>query len=463
MIFSYRPQKEGHLRRRDRVRRCARWGSPVLLMLIAGASLARSQERLLPIRLGKAYFFPSLTVSHGWDNNVEHLSDEDPFIGPVPSGIGDIQPILRFELPYRRSLMQLIYRGDFRTYSADILKNAGGMSHFVEFTGQFHAGRRLQMQVGARYVDSITSMLTSVPGGEYQYGTQPVTAEEGQLALTYELGATQAVEVGALQASTRFESSATADLFTNYETKNLYFRYVLDSGPQNQIFLSLQRQIIQQTVVDPLLQAEEYRIRSVGTGFRRSTGRGLSSQILVAYASTDFAEEFWTPFHGMTWEGEVNLAPSQQTQLQVRLRRAPLVSFFNVSAYYLNEAVELSFNRALSRILALQLVVGLQRNTFAEPIVVTLDTPGGDLDHDSDGLIDAYENLLPSEGETREDRYTNASLVLVWHASRSMDFSVGYRHQQSRSNVEAEGPSSTYHIYDFESRGFVVSAIVGWQ
>jgi len=404
-----------------------------------------------------------VTVSHGWDTNVQRLSDEDPFLGPVPSGIGDIQPILRFELPYRKSLMQLIYRGDFRTYSAEILKNAGGMSHFVELTGQFHVGRRLQVQVAARYVDAITSMLTTVPGGEYQYGTQPLIAEEGQLALAYELGATHSVEAGAFQAKTRFETSATADLFTDYGTNNLYFRYVLDSGPQNQIFLSLDRQIIQQTGVDPRLQPEEYRIRSVGAGFRRFTGRDLSSQIRVGYSTTQFTEGLWTPFRGITWEGEVNLAPSPRTQLQVLLRRAPLVSFFNVSAYYLNEMVQLNFNRALTRVLALRLAVGLQRNTFAEPIEVTLDTPGGDLDHDSNGLIDGFENLLPSEGEIREDRLTDATLMLVWHASRWMDFSVGYRHQQSRSNVEAEGPDSNYHIYDFESRGLVVSAIVGWQ
>jgi hypothetical protein len=428
-----------------------------------GVSLGRAQERLLPIRLGQVYFFPSVTVSHGWDNNVQHLSDEDPYIGPVPSGVGDIQPILRFELPFRKSLVQLTYRGDFRTYSADILKDAGGMSHFVNFTGQFQAGRRLQVQVAARYIDSITSLLSVAPGGEYQYGTQPLTGEEAQLGLTYQLGATQSVEVGALRAYTQFETGATSSFFTDNGIKNLYLRYVLDSGPMNQVFLSLDRQVITQTGVDTQLQPDEYRIRSLGAGYRRFTGRDLSSQIRVAYATTEFTEGLWTPFRGITWEGEVNLAPSPQTQLQVRLRRAPLVSFFNVSAYYVNEAVELNFNRALSRIVALRLSVGLQRNTFAEPIVVTLDAPGGDLDHDNDGMIDAYEYLLPSDGEIRQDRLTNASLLMIWHASRSMDFSVGYRHQQSRSNVEAVGPSSNYHIYDFESRGLVVSAIVGWQ
>ena len=462
-MAGYRPKEEGNLNRRYRIPRCARWALTAALMTVAGKALAQEQERLLPIQLGRVNFLPSVTVSHGWDSNVERLSDGDPFVGPIASGIGDIQPLLRFDLPYRKSLLRLVYRGDYRTYSADILKNSGGMSNFLDFTGLFKAGQQLQINVAASYVDSITSLLTVAPGGEYQYGTQPLTAKEARAGFAYQIGVSQSVEAGALKAETQFEPSATSALFTDYAVESLFFRYVLDSGPQNQIYLSLDRQNVQQNGVDTLLQPEDYRVRSVGVGFRRVTGRDLSSEVRVAYTSSDFAEGLWTPFQGITAEGEINLAPSPQTQLQLRLRRAPLVSFFNVSAYYLNEAVEFNLNRALGRRLLLRFLVGVQRNTFSEPIQVVLRTSGGELDQDNDGLIDAYENLLPSQGDMREDRLMNASLTAVWHVSRAMDFSVGYRHQQARSNVEAVGIDSNYHIYDYESKGFFLSAILGWQ
>ncbi|MCI0567252.1 MAG: outer membrane beta-barrel protein [Acidobacteria bacterium] len=409
----------------------------------------------MPIRWGRVYFFPSVTISHGWEDNVQRLSEEAPVLGPIESGVGDVQPLLRFELPYRKSLLRLVYRGDFRTYSADILKDAGGMSHFVDFESHFEVGQRMRIDAAVRYADTITAMLASAPGGEYQYGTQPVEAKEARLGTAVDLGWTQSLEFGAVRGEAEFQPSITSRVFTDNSFQNLYFRYVLESGPQNQIYLSWDRQDVQQNQdgLNSLVQPGEYRVRSVGAGFRRTTGKDLSSEIRVAYSTTDFTEGIYTPFQGVTLEGVVNLAPSPQTQLQLRLRRAPQVSFFNVSSYYLNEAIDLNFNRALGRMLALRLALGSQRNTYSDPILVLPN-------------LDGY--LQPSAGEIRQDRITNASLIIFWHASRSMDLSLGYGHQQARSNVEAQGVDSLgqtydYHIYDFENHGLILSATLGWQ
>jgi putative beta-barrel porin BBP2 len=454
-MIAYRSQEVGHLVRSGPLLRCARWALPVMLVMFADRPLVWGQERLVPIRWGRVYFLPSVTISHGWEDNVERLSEEDPLLGPVASGVGDVQPVLRFELPYRKSLLRLVYRGDFRTYSADILKEAGGMSHFLEFESHFEVGQRMRIDAGARYADTITAMLSTAPGGEYQYGTQPVEAKEARLGMAVDLGSTQSVEFGAARAESEFLPSATSAAFSDNSLQNLYFRYVLSSGPQNQIYVSWDRQDVQQnqTGLTSIVQPEEYRIQSVGAGFRRTTGKDLSSEIRVAYSTSDFTGGIYTPFQGLTVEGVINLAPSPQTQLQLKLRRAPLVSFFNVSAYYVNDAIELNFNRALGRMLALRLAVGIQRNTYSDPILAT-------------PIYDGY--LLPSAGEIRQDRITNATLGIFWHASRSMDLMLGYGHQQARTNIEARGVNSLgqtydYHIYDFENHGLILSAILGWQ
>ena len=426
-----------------------------MLLMLADRPLVWGQERLVPIRWGRVYFLPSVTITHGWEDNVERLSEEDPLLGPIASGVGDIQPLLRFELPYRKSLFRLVYRGDYRTYSADILKEAGGMSNFLDFEGHFEVGQRMRIDAAARYADTITAMLGTAPGGEYQYGTQPVEAKEARLGTAVDLGSTQSLEFGGARVEAEFLPSATSGAFTDNSLQNLYFRYVLKSGPQNQIYVSWDRQDVQQnwSGLNSVLQPDEYRIQSVGAGFRRTTGRDLSSEIRVAYSTSDFTGGIYTPFRGLTLEGVVNLAPSPQTQLQLKLRRAPLVSFFNVSAYYVNEGIELNFNRALGRMLALRLALGNQRNTYSDPILAT-------------PIYDAY--LLPSAGDIREDRITNATLGIFWHASRSMDLMLGYGHQQARTNIEAQGVDSDgqtyhYHIYDFENHGLILSAILGWQ
>jgi hypothetical protein len=289
-----------------------------------------------------------------------------------------------------------------------------------------------------------------------------VISEEAHFSAGVQLGPTQSVEMGILQSKSSFDQGITASRFTDYGFQNLFFRYVLDSGPQNQVYLSLDRQhVTQQSNSD--LQPDDYRIRSVGAGYRRVTSLDLTSEFRIAYTQTEFTEGLWTPFQGLTLEGDVNVAPSPQSQLHFRVRRAPQVSFFNVSAYYINEAASIEVNRALGRMLGVRFLMDVQENTFSEPILVTLPAPGGDLDKDQDGLIDAYENLLPSEGEVRDDRVVTASLVLLWHATRYMDFSAGYRHQQLRSNVISTGKNGDYHLYDYDSHAFVLSLILGWR
>lgn len=421
-------------------------------MVAAGASQLRAQERLLPIRMGRLQFYPSLGISVAREDNVEKLNENDPLIGPVNSGIRALGPQLRFDLPFTRSYTRLVYRGDFREYSADLLKNLGGASHFLNFTGHFEVGRLMRIDVADHYVDGITGLLNSVPGGEFRYATQPLKANDVQLQMAFQLGPIQSLEVGGLRGVTHFEESPTASFFYDFESQNWFARYVFNSGAGNEIYASLDNQKTKQNQGEGSFLNSEYETRSVGAGYRRASSRDLSSEVRVAYSSTDFTEGFGTPYRGITFEGDLNAALASGSLLQVRFRRAPLVSFFNVSAYYLNEMGEVGYTHSLSRTVVLSALANFQYNVYSEEVAVS--------DPEFDGVFDY---LSPSEGERRRDKVYTAALNVTWRLGRAVDVTAGYRVQKSRSNIVAQNLGAEYDIYDYDSHGIIFATVIGWQ
>ncbi|HEU5182610.1 MAG TPA: outer membrane beta-barrel protein [Candidatus Polarisedimenticolia bacterium] len=419
-----------------------------VLGVALGASQAGAQERLLPIRLGRIEFFPSLGISAAHEDNVEKLNEDDPLVGPVDSGIRALSPQLRFELPFTRSITKLIYRGDFRQYSADILKDLGGASHFLNLTGHFEVGRLMKIDVADSYVDGITGLLNSVPGGEYRYATQPLTSNDISLQLAFQLGAIHSVELGGSSTRTQFEESSTSDFFSDFESQRLFARYVLDSGAGNSLYGYFDIQGVQQDRAWAGQLKSEYETRSLGAGYRRATSRELSSEVRVSYSHTDFTEGFGTPFRGITFEGDLAAALASGSLIQIRFRRAPQVSFFNVSPYYVNEGGEVVYTHALGRTVVLATLVNFQYNVYSETVVAI------------DGIFDY---LAPSEGMRRRDKIWTGALNLTWKLSRAVDLTAGYRFQNSDSNIVAQTAGVQYAVYSYDSHGIILATIIGWQ
>ena len=427
-----------------------------ILAVVSGASQVSAQERLLPIRLGRVQFFPSLGISAAREDNVEKLNEDDPIIGPVNSGIRVLNPQLRFELPFNRSVARLVYRGDFREYSADLLKDLGGASHFLSFMGHFEVGRMMTIEVGDRYVDGITGLLNSVPGGEYRYTTQPLESNEMQFMMAFRLGPIQSVELGGANSKTHFlesqnSSNPAETFFYDFEAQSWFAHYVFDSGAGNSIYASLDDQNIRQDQGTGFLNSE-YRTRSLGVGYRRATSREMTSEVKVSYSSTDFIEGFGTPFSGVTFEGDLNAALASGSLLQVRFRRAPLVSFFNVSAYYLNEMGEVTYSHGLSRTVILSAQTNFQYNVYSEEVHVS-----------EPGLDGTFDYLTPSEGERRRDKIWTATLNVVWKLNRAVDLTAGYRVQKAHSNIVADTQGTLYDIYSYDSHGIILATVIGWQ
>ena len=421
--------------------------------MASGASQVSAQERLLPIRLGRVQFFPSLGISAEQQDNVEKLNEDDPIVGPVNSGIRVLSPQLRFELPLARSRARLAYRGDFREYSADILKDLGGASHYLEFMGHFEVGRMMRIDVGDRYLDGITGLLNTAPGGEYRYTTQPIESNDLRLAMAFRLGPIQSIELGGSNGKSHFlntqSSDPTATFFYDFESQSWFAHYVFDSGAGSSIYASVDNQDIRQ---EQELVNNEYRTRSLGVGYRRATTRDLSSEVRISYSHTDFLEGFGTPFRGLTYEGDLNAALSSGNLLQVRFRRAPQLSFFNVSAYYLNEMGEVAYMHPLGRTVILAAQVNFQYNVYSEEVHVS-----------EPGLNGAFDYLAPSEGERRRDKIWTTALTVTWKLNRSVDLTAGYRGQKARSNIVADTLGTLYDIYSYDSHGIILATVIGWQ
>jgi hypothetical protein len=407
-------------------------------------------------------------VATAWEDNVERVNENDPIVPPVPSQIRGIRPVLKFELPLQeKNFVGLGYRGDFRSYSAQEFKNLGGMSHFLDFTGHFETPSRFRLDAEQHFIDGIAELLNTAPGGEFRYGTQSLRTRESKLVIAWDVGPVQSIELGGDRSTTRFDRGPTSSFFFDYRSQNYFLHYVFSGGVQSKLFFSAEVQEVEQGRTNLLLQPDDYRTRSVGVGFRRANNRDLSSELRVAYSGTDFKGGEGTPFRGVTLEGDLNLQLGVTSQMQVKLRRSPQASFFNVSAYYINESMELNYRHALGRSLGVQLFLGAQRNTFSEPVHVFVESAQeAELDKNPmDGIIDAYFYLVPSAGERRRDRINGAGLTVIWHASRALDLSAGYRFQQSHSNIVGLNSLSgnPYNIYEYESEGINVAAIVGWQ
>jgi len=438
----HRPPGEAFLIRRPRALTCLRRLSGVLMVMAAGVPVAIGQERLLPIRLGRFLFSPSLVVSNSWENNVERVNEDQEPLGPIDSEVTAIRPILRFDFPYEKSFARLVYRGDFREYSAAALSDLGGASHLLEFVGHFEAARVFRLDVEEHYLNGITGLLNEAPGGEFRYVTQPLETWETRLAMDFDLSPTHSLEIGGIRSDTTFEQSATSEFFQNLSTRSLFLRYVLDRGPASEIYGSAEMQSVQQEG-DLLFRPADYRVRSLGVGFRRATSKDLSSEAEVSYSATKFTEGSGTPFRGLTLDAQLVLSPAPGNVMQVRLRRAPLPSFFDVSPYYLNEAVEVEYMRPLGRAFGLQVLLGVRRNRYSDPV-------------SGAGI------LSPSKGERREDFITGGTVSLGWHVNRAAAVSLAYRAVKSRSNIVAEGADGPYDIYDNRSDGVVLTVTGGW-
>src|SRR5258706_10636942 len=112
-------------------------------------------------------------------------------------------------------------------------------------------------------------------------------------------------------------------------------------------------------------------------------------------------------------EGTIASRLSDRTELSFNFRRAPLQSFFNVNVYYLNQEARFAFRHEISRRIHVGLEGVYEANAYPQAVRVRVNGPE-EAQFDTspqDGILDAYVNLVPSEGKRRRDRIRGGGLT----------------------------------------------------
>ncbi len=443
-------------------RGCARWGKgrrlsvglgTLLLATWCATTAANGQEeKLLPIQLGPIFFMPSVSVAVRHDDNVERVNHNDPLTGgEIPSFIREFRPELRFEAPFRFSMVQLGYRGVRKEYSAPELQDADGWTHYLSFVGKFQMTPGFRLEVDDHVVDGVTEFLNVIPGGELRYTTRPVRANQGTATMIFDSVGTRSIEVGGTRNASHFDSVSVGSISEfDYLAQGYFGRYVLDTGAAQQLFFSLDYEHVTQSRGNTEQVPSDYRTRSAGIGFRRQMTPGQGSELKVGYGDTRFVNGTGTPLRGVTLEGTLYLQPGVTSKVQVKLRRDPQVSFFNVNGYYLNGMVMIDYHQELGRSLALEVLTLYNHNSYPEPV---------------DSSVDA--GLTPSEGVKRKDNLYQIIAGLAWRLGRTATFNLAYRLEEARSNIVAQALQDEtlihYKIYDYDSHSVQLSVAFGWQ
>jgi hypothetical protein len=460
-------------------------GISFLLILFVAPSVVFAQglgkeEELLPIQIGRFLLYPSADFIYEYDTNVRRTNENDPVFVPISSSVRNIRPGFRLEMPFERGSADLDYQAQFRDFADETLGNADGVSHVLDAYLQIRLTPILKMKAAQKLIRGVSELLEVDPGGELRFGTRPYVISATAATFSAEFTPIQSVEIGAIRNSTSFGGGSSNDSLYDLESKTLSSRYVITSSPENQYYLALNLQRVQQhRGAFSSLQPTDFERRYAGVGLRRLIAPDLISELWVAYERTRFTGDIQgVPFHGVSLEGELISQLTVTSQARLKLRRGPLQSFFNVNVYYLNEMLQLTFEQKLGLRLAARFQGGYQRNAYPEAVRIAVSGPEEQaLDGDGNGVIDGYEYLLPSEGVKRKDTVRNQSFELLYDFMRGLRLALGVHRDSARSNIRAVGctdPSFgssncpvaekiVYDLFDYDNTGVTASLTLGWK
>lgn len=450
-----------------------RWGSRILtgiaLVLLLGPGATRparaqaEEDPLEPLIWGKLQLYPSLLVSYESEDNVRRKDEADPVLGRIASGVRDVSPQIRLEVPLERTHWELSYHAQIRDYTAGELQDANGVSHFFDGSVSFPIAPSTRLELLEHYVRGRTELLEVDPGGELRFGTRPFVTQSSRAIVRVEAGPVQAIEAGAVVDSTRFEEEAGSDFLFDAKGNGLYALYSFATSPSNRLFVAVDYQEVKQDRGSFELEPTDYTRRSLGGGIRRQMTPSMTSEFRAAYSSSRFEDDREPPFRGATLEGSLNTQMGPRGGLSLKLRRTPRPSYFNTSAYYVNDSLQLQFRQRIGQRVGLQLEGTLQANKYPQAVRVAVSGPDeARFDEDGDGLLDPYEFLLLSDGTRRQDRLRSSSAILSVQLVRGVRLQVGYRRDRVDSNLRAELEGELYDPFDYTSRETTAAVVLGW-
>lgn len=413
--------------------------------------VARLSSQTPGLAWGPAIVRPTLTFNYGYDSNIFYASNDLDVEEPLASREAQIQPGLRFDLPFGESYLQGSYSAMYRNYATDEYTPTSQWSHFFELDGHIRAGARAYVNLRDRFVRGSSELREVDPGGELTFGDLPFRTHTPTVEAGVDFGARQGASVVWNYSSSQY-SETEGFAFAGYRGHGFQARYNYRMRPEASGYLYLGSDTMSQ---DRTEGAIDYTGKSAGLGYTQTIGRTVTTQFSAGYQTIDATGSVDSTYHGPTMSGSASWTVGDATRLNLGFRRVPYQSFYLNNAYYLNRGFNLEVLHQVSLSGYWRVVAGLDQNAYSDD----LDLTGLESFYcrdDGNGLV------CPSAGIKRRDKAWRAEVGFGANLSRVARWYLGYNWESRTSNIEAADTDGFGDPFAYDTNHFFFRIEVGW-
>ncbi|HKQ97355.1 MAG TPA: outer membrane beta-barrel protein [Candidatus Polarisedimenticolia bacterium] len=401
---------------------------------------------------GPATVRPTVIFNYGYTDNIFYASSDLSLETPLASREGQIQPGIRFDLPFGESYLQGGYSALYRNYSTDDYTPTSQWSHYFDLDGHLRAGARGYFNLRDRFVRGSQELREVDPGGELTFGDLPFRSHTPSVEAGVDFGLRQGMSI-----LWNYSSSQYSDIeglgFSNFRGHGFQARYNYKIRPEASGYLYYGTDTMVQTRDEGDLN---YDGTGVGLGYTQRVGRAITTQVAAGYQVLEATGVVDSSYHGPTATGSASWAVGDTTRLNLGVRRQPFQSFFLNNAYYLNRGVSLELMHQVSLSGYWRVMVGLDQNAYSDELDVTGFESLYCADDGNGGLV------CPSAGVRRRDRGWHTELGFGAQLSRVSRWYLGYNRDSRTSNLLAADADGFGDPFAYDTNRYFFRIEVGW-
>lgn len=400
---------------------------------------------------GPMTLHPTLVLNYGYDDNIFYESNDLSTANILASREGQIQPGVRFDMPFGESYLRGGYAALYRNYSTDQYTPTSQWSHYFDLDGKIRAGARIYFNLRDRFVRGTEELRVIDPGGELAFGDLPFRSHTPSVEAGVDLGARQSVSAVWSYNSSQFQESDEVGVF-NYRGYGLQARYNYKLSAESSAYLYYGADTMTQ-VRDT--EQVEYAGKGEGIGFTQVLSRAVTTSVTAGYQVLDASGAVESAYHGPTITGNASWLIGDATRLNFTIRRVPYQSFYLNNSYYLNRSFTVEAMHQVGLSSYWRLVGAYEQNRYSDPLNISGFESIYCRD-DGDGPI------CPSKGVVRRDTAWRAEAGFGVQISRIARWYVGYNWQSRSTNLLQADVQGFGDPFSYDVNRYFFRIEVGW-
>jgi hypothetical protein len=452
----------------SRRRACARPASRAALLLAlclfqpAAAQVLNTAGEGLPF--GHFTLFPSVAFELTHDSNIFYRSEDLPGLGVIGSGVLVVRPRLLVDMPLGESRIRWAYTPLYRGYTSDQINTPQHLSHYFDLEGTYKSPGALTISVKDHLVRESIQLQEVDRGGELTFGLTPYTTHAPEADFTMGLGARQGVSIRPGYTAVRFSDPGEASFF-DYTTKRLEGRYNHKLGPATTLYGFYKFESTDQRREQIFFGQVDLTSRTTGIGLQRTLSQAIVTTFSAGYESIRFNGGAGIDYSGPVLDLDATWQLNDITKIYTAVRRQPFQSFFVNNNYYLDKEASIRLTQQLGHRTYYDLGLTYLENVYSSPldISVTSETPGNLDVNPQNGLIDAFEAYLPSQGVRRRDGLFRMEVGAGFQFLRTLRAYVGYNFERRQSNIDQQiSTGELVDPFNYRINRIVFRVQAGW-